>query len=237
MKSHEEIEQALTRLMPAALRPAAYEVICSDIENRAHELSSSLPTHTPRLSPSTRVTLSVVDAPQNDHGIVDFPNAIPHVTQLSAHDCDPKVEMRDQNSAPRRRLVLASVAAAGVAFMSSFLLLQPSTTETLAGGLDRHATEPANPLDSAARNNSESSFQEASELVHHQQSSNVLIDRREQLVSDDASQLVTDEDGTVHRAYRFRRTTEEKVRDSATGLIITVTEPRDEEVRIPVNSF
>ncbi len=66
---------------------------------------------------------------------------------------------------------------------------------------------------------------------------NVLIDRREQVESENTSQLVTDDDGTVHRAYRIRRTTEEKVRDSATGLVITVTEPRDEELLIPVNSF
>ncbi len=49
--------------------------------------------------------------------------------------------------------------------------------------------------------------------------------------------MLADEDGGMLRVLRYRVVEEEVIRDKRSGMLVRLTEPREETVLIPVSNF
>ncbi|MGB6221588.1 hypothetical protein [Haloferula sp.] len=66
----------------------------------------------------------------------------------------------------------------------------------------------------------------------------VLLEDKEGVVSAEENEaLVTDADGTLHRAWHVHVVSEERFHDEQSGQEVRVVHPRDELVLMPVTSF
>ncbi len=66
----------------------------------------------------------------------------------------------------------------------------------------------------------------------------VLLEDMEGVVSAEENEaLVTDADGTLHRAWHVQVVSEERFHDEQSGQEVRVVHPRDELVLMPVTSF
>lgn len=65
----------------------------------------------------------------------------------------------------------------------------------------------------------------------------VLIDESEEVEDAVPEDWMSEEDGVPHRAWRFRVTNHERVRDVRTGYEVVVSRPREEVRLMPVTSF
>ncbi|MEM1083839.1 MAG: hypothetical protein AAGI48_06925 [Verrucomicrobiota bacterium] len=122
-------------------------------------------------------------------------------------------ELAGESPSSERRWLhyLLGGAAAALAMAASFWMLMPSGEVPPVAGVDEL-------------------FSEVRDVV--------LLEDVEGVVSAEANQdLVSDPDGSLHRAWHVQVVSEEHFHDEKSGEVVRVVHPRDELVLMPVTSF